>query len=56
MVSAADTAPELMPRYGAATNAPINPAVRTQREKLIDIEPPVIFKYSDGFFYLLLGT
>jgi hypothetical protein len=37
MVSAADTAPGLMARHGAITNALISPALRTLREKLIDI-------------------
>jgi len=37
MVSAADTAPGLMARHGAMTNALINPALRTLREKLIGI-------------------
>jgi hypothetical protein len=37
MVSAADTNPGLMARQGAITNALISPALRTLREKLIDI-------------------
>jgi hypothetical protein len=37
MVSIADTAPGLMARQGAMTNALINPALRTLREKLIGI-------------------
>src|SRR6267143_2042016 len=56
MVSAADTNPGVMARHGAMTNALINPALRTLRDKLLDMAPPLIFDCSDGFFYPLLGT
>src|SRR6266850_1896119 len=56
MVSAADTNPGMMARQGAMTNALINPALRTLREKLIDMTPPLIFNYSDGFYYHLRGV
>jgi len=56
MVSAADTNPGVMARQGAMTNALINPALRTLREKLIDMTPPLIFDCSDGFFYHLLAS
>jgi hypothetical protein len=37
MVSIADTYPGVMARHGAMTNALISPALRTLREKRIDI-------------------
>jgi hypothetical protein len=40
-----------MPRYGVMINAPTNPAVRTQREKLIDMTPPFILNCPDCFFF-----
>jgi len=44
IVSAADTNPGVKAIHGAMTNALINPALRTLREKLIDIA--VSFDYG----------
>jgi len=44
MVSAADTNPGVKAKHGAMTNALINPALRTLREKLIDMTPPCDFQ------------
>jgi hypothetical protein len=56
MVSAADTAPGLMARHGAMTNALINPALRTLREKLIDIAVSFDFELLSQVLLSSTGT
>jgi hypothetical protein len=45
-----------MAKHGAKATAPIKPTLRRLREKLIDIEPPLIFDCSEDFFSHPLGT